>query len=345
VSRRAARPGFAAPLALCMLAAVAALAAASFHAVVQGRRSATRFRGRELTASAADVGLASLLASWDVAGRDSLAIGGVDSSAPHGHGQRAGTHTLVTRITSRLFWVEVAAQIGTGTSVEARTTHHLLLEVRRPDVFPSAALISRGDVLVGPDAAILFEDSPPPGWLDCPAPDSSGGYSVLVPQGVAARMHDGVPIPGAIAGEAAGRAETYEQPGEVSAAELAARADVTLAPGAILSQGRDSATARIVHGAGDLIVTSGAGQGVLLVDGLLSIRGPFRFAGVVIARGGIDASGHGVSIYGAVLSAGPEGVSWHGSGVLRRSTCAVRRAVDAAARPFVVGRRGWAELF
>jgi hypothetical protein len=229
--------------------------------------------------------------------------------------------------------------------VEGRTTHHLLLEVRRPEVSASAALTSRGDVLVGPDAAVVSEDSPPPGWLDCPPPDTGGGFSVVVPQGVAARTGDGLPIPDAVVGEAAGRPETYEQLGEVSTTELAARADVTFPPGAILSQERDSAIARVVHGAGDLIVTGGGGQGVLLVHGRLSIRGPFHFAGVVIARRGIAASGADVRIYGAVLSAGPEGVTWHGSGVLRRSTCAVRRAIDAAARPFVVGRRGWAELF
>jgi hypothetical protein len=101
----------------------------------------------------------------------------------------------------------------------------------------------------------------------------------------------------------------------------------------------------IVHAVGDLDVTSGRGQGVLLVNGRLRIHGPFVFYGVVIAGGGIEARGSDVTVYGAVLSADARGVVWDAVGQVRRSTCAAARALGAAARPYPVPRRQWVELF
>jgi hypothetical protein len=344
VTRRTLRPGFAAPLAACMLAAVATLAAASFHTVVQGRRAATRLRAQEQAASAADLGLDSTLRSWDVERRDSLAIGALESSAAP-TGDRGGVRVLVTRVTLRLFWIEAAARTWGETSVEARRIHHLLVEVLRPAVPTSAALISRGDVLLGADAVIDGTDTPPPWWNGCPAPVSSPASSVIVPDGALARDHGGAQIPGASVDEAAGRTETYERLGDLSRAQLAERADLFLPPGAIVSLGRDSDRLTVIHASGDLVVTGAGGSGVLLIDGRLFIRGPFEFAGVILAGGGIEASGPGVSLYGTVLSAGAQGVLWRAEGGLWRSTCATSRAIDAAARPFVVRGRGWAELF
>lgn len=342
--RLAARAGFVSPLAACMLAGVAALAAASFHTVVQGRRAATRVRAQEQALSAADIGLRSALATWDVERRDSLPIGVVDSSASASRGPNS-VRVLVTRITQRLFWIEAAAQVRGETSVAARRIHHLLAEVLRPDVPTSAALVSRGDVLVGPDGTIGNTDTPPPHWADCPAPDSSRGSSVMVPGHAEARDDGGAPIPETIVDEAAGRPATYDQLGVVSRARLAERADSVLSPGAIVSLSPDSGPPRVIHAPGDLVVTGTGGSGVLLVDGRLSIRGPFGFVGVIVVGGGLEASGRDVSIYGVVLSAGTQGVVWRAQGSIWRSTCAVRRVTAAAARPYVVRGRGWAELF
>jgi hypothetical protein len=249
----------------------------------------------------------------------------------------------VTRITPRLFWLESVGRAGTGTTVEATRVHHLLIEALRPTVPTSAALIARGPVSVGTGASIVGGDTPPPGWSGCPPPDTSGGAAIRVPDGVTAHDDDGYPIPGAVADAVAERAETYRRLGAVTVEQLGARADTSVSAGAILSQQRD--TPMVVFAAGDLVVTGVGGRGVLLVDGRLSIRGPFGFAGVVIATGGIDASGPDVSVYGTVLAAGTEGVVWRGSGALRRSTCAVLHAAEGAARPFVIARRGWGELY
>jgi hypothetical protein len=167
---------------------------------------------------------------------------------------------------------------------------------------------------------------------------------------------------------------TYEVLGRVSRAGLAARADITLTAGAIMSPRPDGAgrcepsdstmdpeswgePARsgqsprcegffpVVHAPGGLHLTSGRGQGILLVDGHLRIDGPFLYYGIVIAAGGVETRGSNVTIYGAVLSAAQREVVWHAAGHVRRSTCAISRASAAAARLYPLRRRAWAELF
>jgi hypothetical protein len=366
------RPGFAAPLALCMLAAVAGLAAGSFHSVVHARRAANRSAREQQAASVSDRALHAALESWNVTRYDSLPIGGVHAlpgvSAP---GDLSHARAVVTRLTNRLFWLTAVGRTAEGTAVEARRLQQVLVEVLRPSM-PAPALTSRGEVRVGADAEIAADDRPPPGWADCPPPDTASGPAVLVPEGVSVTAAGGGVAPTTAFDPTAGDPTTYSRLARVSVAGLEARAERLLPAGAIVSPAPDvragcrsdgKASSEswgepvrtgesepcerhfpVIAARGDLVVTDGRGQGVLLVNGRLRIRGPFLFAGLILATGGIEVSGRDVSIYGAVLSAGAGGVEWL-AGELRRSSCALERARDAAARPYVVRRRGWAEVY
>jgi hypothetical protein len=195
---------------------------------------------------------------------------------------------------------------------------------------------------------------------------------VLVPDGVPVTGVAGGAAPSSAADPAAGDPATYARLGRVAVDALAARAELVAPAGAILSPAPDlrrdcrfdgNAPGEswgeplrtgasqpceryypVIVAGGDLVVTDGRGQGVLLVNGRLRIRGPFLFAGLILATGGIEVSGHDVRIYGAVLSGGPAGVEGL-AGELRRSSCALLRAREAAARPYIVPRRGWAEVY
>jgi hypothetical protein len=368
------RRGFAVAVALYMLTAIAGLAAASFFAVVGARRAATRATRQEEAASSADAGLRAVLDTWDVAQRDSIAVGGIDSGmsipqAPDGTDAR----TFVMRITPSVYWIASAGRAAAATSVEATRTHSLLVEILRPRFPARAALVSRGHVVASGEVTFSGRDAPPPRWTDCPPPDGGAAPSIIVPDGVGATFDDSRPIPDVQVDSAAAAPSSYMSFGRVTSPGLADRATITLAPGAIVSPapdiGRDCEptdmleTSRswgepartgsggacerfypVVNAVGDLTVTRGRGQGVLLVAGRLRIEGPFLFTGVIIAGGGIDATGPGVRIYGALASAGTKGVDWRGDGELRRSTCAVGRAANAAARAYPVPLRAWSEL-
>lgn len=335
------RNGFAAALAVCFLAALGGLAVASFYAVVEARRSANRSARQEEAATAADVALFAALDRWSLKTRDSLPIGSTDSGAAY-----------VTRLTNQLYWIAAGAEAAAGTSVHAARTYNLLVEILQPSLAARAAIVSAGAVVAVPDAAFVGVDTAPPGWADCPPADSAPAPNVLI----------------------TGDSTTYRALGRVTAAALAARADITLPAGAIVSPrpdtssscdhgsarleaeswGEPARTGRwvecersfpVVHATGDLDVARGRGQGILLVDGHLRIQGPFVFHGLVSAARGIETRGLGVSVYGSVLSADLRGVAWGAAGQVRRSTCAVARAFGAAARAYPVPRRGWAELF
>lgn len=120
--------------------------------------------------------------------------------------------------------------------------------------------------------------------------------------------------------------------------------------GAPLEPGHACATHfPIVHALGDLRVSGpGSGQGVLLVDGDLTMDEGFEFFGPVLVRGAARLSGEGTRLRGALV-AGELWVAGAGGGVgtLRYDPCAVRRGLVGSgvvrARP--LAGLPWMELF
>lgn len=364
------RRGFALASAVCMLAAVGGVAAASFFATREAQRSATRVARQEEAASLADERLVAVLGSWDRPRFDSLALGATDSVSRR-TGDPPLTDAYVTRITHDVYSVAAIGRGAAGTSAEATRGHDLLVRLIRPKMVTGAALVSRGDVLVVPDAVLSGSDHAPPGWAGCPPPDSGEAPAVLVPEGRGAGDLGGHPLPGVRVDSIAADSATYRAFGPAPFAFLAERADVVLRAGAMVSprpspgdncgsvddvaswgepwrstgSPRCEGYAPIIHTSGDIVVTAGRGQGLLLVDGRLRIEGPFVFYGVIVAGGGVEATGTSVSVYGMVLSGSANGVRWGASGRVQRSTCAVAHALAAASRPSTIRSRGWSELF
>src|SRR5438046_2340243 len=100
----------------------------------------------------------------------------------------------------------------------------------------------------------------------------------------------------------------------------------------------------IIHVLGDLKVTTGRGQGILLVDGDLTLSGNFQFDGAVIARGGLKMSGTGNKIVGATMAASvsvDDNVGLSGNTSLLYSSCALQSALSASAYPTRAIQRAW----
>lgn len=86
----------------------------------------------------------------------------------------------------------------------------------------------------------------------------------------------------------------------------------------------------IYHGGPLLRVQSGGvGQGILLVDGDLDLRGNFVFNGVIIVQGNFETQGSGNRINGGVMASNAEleEQSLVGGSVVQYSKCAVERAL------------------
>jgi formylmethanofuran dehydrogenase subunit C len=97
-----------------------------------------------------------------------------------------------------------------------------------------------------------------------------------------------------------------------------------------------------VRGAATRLVGPARFQGTLLVDGDLVVEGAVRGAGIVVVRGGVDATAGMLVLDGALVAGGP--VRLGGGSEVRASRCAVAAAAGYTARPVPLTRRAWAEV-
>lgn len=126
--------------------------------------------------------------------------------------------------------------------------------------------------------------------------------------------------------------------GTVAIDSIARTADFTLPAGASWF-----ARSGVVHALGDLAVEGGGGEGILIVEGRLSIVGPFDYYGLIIARGGIHASEGGARLTGSFrVSGGPPPMVGL---MVNRSVSAVQNVMSKGLMPRAVDGRRWAELY
>jgi hypothetical protein len=94
------------------------------------------------------------------------------------------------------------------------------------------------------------------------------------------------------------------------------------------------------------VLEGGRGQGVLLVDGDLDITGDFEFDGLIVARGSVRLSGGPIRISGAIVAGTSDGKNTvGGAAAIRYSSCALTRALSAAAFVEPLGQRSWVQVY
>lgn len=104
--------------------------------------------------------------------------------------------------------------------------------------------------------------------------------------------------------------------------------------------------ASIRHVRGDTTLAEGAFEGIMLVDGNVTIDGAFSFTGLLVVRGRI-VSPKGLTLTGAMISQAPlagAAVALTGS-VIRFAPCLVAQRLRGLFPPRIVPGRAWAELF
>lgn len=106
----------------------------------------------------------------------------------------------------------------------------------------------------------------------------------------------------------------------------------------------------IYHGGPILTIQSGGmGQGVMLIEGDLELRGNFLFYGIVIVQGNFQTQGQGNRIIGAVLASNSvlDDQSITGGSYITYSTCAIKRAIlnnASLSRARPMAQRSWIDL-
>jgi hypothetical protein len=106
-----------------------------------------------------------------------------------------------------------------------------------------------------------------------------------------------------------------------------------------------------ISGPGTTIINGTEGQGILLVDGSLSVQGGFQFYGITIIKGSLTTAGGGGSpahFWGATMvqdtvSVGSNSLS--GSANLLYSSCTILQALNATSKGVLARSRSWVPLF
>jgi hypothetical protein len=103
----------------------------------------------------------------------------------------------------------------------------------------------------------------------------------------------------------------------------------------------------VIYIAGDATLNGNMGQGVLLVEGDLSVQGGFEFFGPVIVKGSLKTTGTGGHFNGGVMAANVdlEANKVLGNAVVSYSSCALQTALRMSSPLRPVRQRAWADLY
>lgn len=273
---------------------------------------------------------------------------GLWAAAQHQTGAYGG---YVYKLNGELYFIDMSGRDslspGPGAGLGARQRVGILAHVRPVAPGIEASLTTgKGSHLSGL-VTVDGTDRLPPGWEPCGPPDS---------------------------GKADIRTAPVAWLGDVTYTQLAAWATRTFpgqafagGVGPVVVHGRcDDAVATnwgdgkshnqpcgsyfpVVHVVGDATMGSLQGQGILLVDDSLVVRGGLEWFGIVLVRGSLTVVGdlsNDIAMWGAVLvedSVVLEGLAG-GSVTINYSKCAISKALETIATVAMLRTRGWVGL-
>ena len=256
----------------------------------------------------------------------------------------------------------------------------LLARIRPVSIDTRAAVTSGGDNVVVGSASIDGNDHPPTGWAGCPPLDSAkAGIRTQSSGTVSTSGHPSINGNPPVLKDPTLADSLFTHYGDVTYADLAASANITL-PAQNFSSSISPVTVGtacdysvqtnwgspttptgpcgsyfpIVRITGDGAVINGQeGQGVLLVDGGLSVQGGFQFFGIVIVKGSLKTSGGGgtpAHFWGTVMVQDTAQFTdttnnLSGAANLLYSKCAIIKALNKTGVGSMMRSRGWVQLY
>jgi hypothetical protein len=374
--------GFAMPAAIGALVLIGVLMTAGFYLSQQELRIGVASNHANMAVNIAQAGANEVLANWngyqlgnipvwsDTTITDTIADGIWEVSIANGN--------------NFVYFLNATGTVTEGGErwAGAKRTIGIVTKMIFADIDPPAALTTRGTTEIKGGAIVNGVNSVPPAWASyCTAFATNDTIGVLT--------NDTSIIGTSGGGIVAGSPPYDEDPnivdstfttfGDLDWAELTALAQAegkdvsslrptinvtapdTTATGACneatltnwgdtLPSAPCGAYFPLIYSNGNITIQSGGiGQGILLVDGDLDLRGNFLFYGLIVVQGNFETQGNGNRVVGAVMAsnASVDQQTVTGTSEVSYSRCTVARAIlnnASLSRARPVTQRSWVDL-
>jgi hypothetical protein len=374
------RPGFALAVALAAIVIIGAIITGMFFATTQEYRISRNSAMQARALTAAEYGMNSVMTPGQWVSTWNTAANGLLATKAYTPGDGGIDTVRVTKLNDGQFLITSTGRVGVVKGGQARHRVGALVTLQIPQINMLGALTTRGSAKVGGSSFLNGNDSAIANW-NCP-PVGAGLPGLAIPD-TSKITHAGCGGLSCIAGTpqvlntpVASKDSTYFNYGPgLDWTALTGAATKTYSSGSTINglapsvSGGACNTADgsnwgdpmhtdptvascqtyfpIIYSQGDLHISGGTGQGILLVEGDLTVTGGMSFYGPVIVKGSLSSAGTGGHFYGGVMAANVdlEQNSLLGNGVVQYSGCAITRALAGVATPIFAVGRSWAELY
>src|SRR4051812_25749470 len=369
------REGLALPMVLGAITLIGTLIAGVMYLATQDYRVGANTLNETRAEAAAEMGLNRLTTDWGQTRNTAMATGDTLRMNYTDVGG-ANVSVFVTRLPGPFFWAVSEAQTrGNSLQYGSRRRFGRLFRLDTPAMTVLGAVTAAGNVRVSGNVTLNGNDANPTGW-GCSGTLSNLAGAVISPTATVSTS-GAVVVSGSppiSTSAAASDTNTYFNYGGPTYTSLAAMANITLpggtytgiAPVAVAGVCNKTLVTNwgdpvrhapaaacesyppIIHITGDAKLTTGSGQGILLVDGDVTEAGNFGFTGIIIARGTVRAAGSGNTVTGVVMAAAVDlgdAVTLTGGATGQYSSCAVKQALSATSPLAAAKGRGWVNLY
>lgn len=380
--------GMALAVAMFALVIVGALVAGALFAGTQEQRTGDSTRRLQQSFGVAEMGVNDVVRTWaptmynqrGAYPTDSIRVPNAllpSGVTPRGTGSYGG---YVYRLNNNLYLIDVTGHDTVSGSASygggrARQRMGLLARIKVLSLNVQASLTTGNSDALSGQATVDGTDHIPPGWDACaPAGPSLAGVRSDAGMHVDTVGNASVIGTPPVMIDPSVSDSTFSRFGDVTYAQLAARANVTLSGGnfsvaPVVLNGQCNTTVStnwgdgsdptapcasyfpIIHIEGNATINGDQGQGILLVDGDLNVQGSFQWFGITIVQGTLKTAGGGntdAHFWGATMvhdsvSIGTNQLSGHAN--VNYSSCALMAALNSTGVVAPMRARGFIQLF
>lgn len=378
--------GMALAVAIFALVVAGALIAGAFFAGNQEQRVGQNTLRVQQSFGVGEEALNEIVANWRPGVYNKIKVYPTDSfwirdtTTANGTGHYG---VVIRKLNNYLYQVDVTGRDNNSAAGKllnsgARQRIGEFVRIRLLDMGIGGALTTQGSIKLSGNAYVDGRDHVPSGWssTNCDTIGDTTKAGVRAPDSAVVQTGSGAHLGGnpPFLKDTSVHSSTFTQFGDITYADLAALATLQLPSGTYKtdpSYNADGTCNRtdpnnwgdgmnpaakcgdyfpIVHVNGDITLNGDQGQGILLVDGDLSIQGSYQYYGIVIVRGSIKSAGGGSTdahFWGAVMAQNVdlELNSLSGNATLNYSKCAIVQALNMTGFVAPDRSRSWSLLF